>query len=190
MNWRKLTSVLLTSVIFILPVSVVDAESINTSGGVAYQPKPCKNSAKTDLIEIEEFKPTATVDKKPEERKIPGRLRPHANKTASEREKERTITACKDLKKKYHRNLRQAKATDKSRYEGQKAQEQRRSEINQRAGRKYKNNPRDYRRYVKKHKKFLTGKVEKYGKTQQQDYVKKEYRKDKKRLGCDKLQGY
>lgn len=189
MNWLKLTSYVFALVICISEVSEVEANAVykcvDNAGNVAYQLKPCKSSVNTEIIEIKEFKKPKTVKKKTFENNS-STDGANANSQA-ERRKERAIADCKHLKKNYHGYMRTAKKMDKSRIESKKSQEEYRSRVSKKALKKMKKGGGSYKKYMKKHKKAFSGNSSRYSKTHEQDRVKENYKRDKKRLGCDKL---
>ncbi|MGB5330753.1 MAG: DUF4124 domain-containing protein [Gammaproteobacteria bacterium] len=170
---------------------------VDKSGKTGYQARPCDDLDKSDLIEIENFDKPASVSSNKSEAGESSSGK--EAKSGAEKRKEQDLAACKELKKVYRKEIRQAKAADKARIKAIKDQCNRdrntycgKSTSGIQAQNQYKRDKRAFNKYVKNKKSRKKSRKKSSSRsgyrsvsdTENVDRVKSKYKSEKKRLRC------
>ena len=167
---------------------------ISASGSVAYQPKPCKKSSKTDRIEIKSFVKPKTVEKKHVGDKRGRGTNENAMTEREKRLEERDKKECRRLKVKYSYDISDAKAKDKRAIESRKQQAKNRKERDRRGMDKYvranrsgssAKDRRESRRYNKRH--YSGSNSRQDSDTHYADIVERNDNEARKKLNCKRF---
>ena len=189
MQLRLFLSYLGAVVIFVsASTSAVGAvyKCVDKRGNTAYQAEACNDLDKSSQVEIEKFeKPFAAATKEPKVNDSSSEQ--NARNEAAERKKKQVIAACDKLKKRYGRDLRQAKSADAARKRAEEQYAKRSSQRDRKMLKTYKKNKRKYKKQLKKSRKADSSYRSSLRASYEVDRVESRYERDKKRMGCDSI---
>lgn len=159
---------------------------VDKFGSTGYQAEPCDDLQKSSQVEIEKFEKPATPAA--QKSKAGGNSRGlDSRNEAAKRKKQERVAACSKLKKRYGKDLRQAKADDAARKRAEEKYAQKRREQDRKMLSTYKKNKKKYKKKAKKRRKAESRYRRSVRSSYNVDRVKGQYKSDKKRLGCDSV---
>ncbi len=161
---------------------------VDSEGNTAYQVEPCNDQQKSSEVEIEKFErttPTPAAEQEPGLEQGPRVL--GSGKEAEERQKQKTIEACRKLEKRYGADLSRAKKADAARRKAQEEYAKKSRQRDRRVLNVYNKDKKRYRKELRRNREADQAYQRSLRVSYQVDQVKSRYRSEKKRLRCDSV---
>lgn len=161
---------------------------VDGEGNTAYQVEPCNHQHQSTEVEIERFErptPTPTADQEPDLELGPRVL--GSGKEAEERQKQKTIEACRKLEKRYGAELGRAKKADAARRKAQEEYAKKSRQRDRRVLNVYDKDKKRYRKELRRNREADQAYQRSLMVSYQVDQVKSRYQSEKKRLRCDSV---
>ena len=161
---------------------------VDGEGNTAYQVEPCNDQHQSTEVEIEKFErptPAPVADQEPTIEGGPRVL--GTGKEAEERQKQKTIEACRKLEKRYGAELGRAKKADAARRKAQEEYAKKSRQRDRRILNVYNKDKKRYRKELRRSREADQAYQRSLRVSYQVDQVKSRYQSDKRRLRCDSV---